>query len=97
MTGKTRGMMANVIALMAVNWGVLFAITYGKYGWNVGQPLSYLTSLGVDLLAMMGIFSVNEQLEKVAKQDWNQVVLRMNLESLLRTRQFLIAYTKRQF
>ena len=36
MTGKSRGMMVNVIVLMAVNWGVLFAITYGKYGWNVG-------------------------------------------------------------
>ena len=52
-------MMANVIALMAVNWGVLFAITYGKYGWNVGEPVSYLTSLGVDLVAMMGLFSIN--------------------------------------
>ena len=36
MTGKSRGMMANVIALMSMNWVVLFAITYGKYGWNVG-------------------------------------------------------------
>lgn len=67
MTGKSRGMMANVIALMAVNWGVLFAITYGKYGWNVGEPVSYLTSLGVDLIAMMGLFSINEQIDKVAR------------------------------
>lgn len=86
MTGKTRGMMVNVIAVMTFNWAVLFAITYGKYGWNMGEPISYLTSLGVDLLAMMGIFSLNDQLYKVSKEDWNQITLRMNLQSLLKTR-----------
>ena len=30
MTDKSRGMMINVIALMAVNCDVLFAITYGN-------------------------------------------------------------------
>jgi len=28
--------MANLIALMSVNWIFLFAVTYGKYGWDVG-------------------------------------------------------------
>lgn len=79
MTGKTRGMMANVIAMMTFNWVILFAITYGKYGWNMGEPISYLTGLGVDLLAMMGIFSLNDQLYKISKEDWNQIALRMNM------------------
>lgn len=86
MTGKTRGMMVNVIAIMTLNWAVLFAITYGKYGWNMGEPISYLTSLAVDLLAMMGIFSLNDQLYKVSRDDWNQITLRMNIQSLLKTR-----------
>jgi hypothetical protein len=45
--GKARSLMANLIALMTVNWGFLFGVTYGAYGWDVGEPLSYLTVLGV--------------------------------------------------
>ena len=45
-------------ALMGLNWAFLFGITYGKYGWDVGEPVSYLTGLGVDLLAMGGIFNL---------------------------------------
>ncbi len=51
--------MANLIALMSVNWVFLFGITYGAYGWDVGEPLSYLTLLAVELIAMLGIFSAN--------------------------------------
>jgi hypothetical protein len=47
-----------MLALMTINWGVLFSITYAKYGWDVGEPVSYLTSLGVDLAAMMGFFDL---------------------------------------
>ena len=43
---------------MGLNWAFLFGITYGKYGWDVGEPVSYLTGLGVDLLAMGGIFNL---------------------------------------
>jgi hypothetical protein len=59
--------MANLIALMTANWIFLFGVTYGKYGWDVGEPLSYLTVLGVELIAMMGIFSMNDVIEKTAK------------------------------
>jgi hypothetical protein len=45
-------------ALMSLNWAFLFGITYGKYGWDVGEPVSYLTGLGVELLAMGGIFDL---------------------------------------
>ena len=45
---------------MSVNWVFLFAVTYGGYGWDVGQPLSYLIGLGVDLIAMMKIFQMDD-------------------------------------
>jgi hypothetical protein len=45
--------------VMSINWAFLFGVTYGKYGWDVGEPLSYLTSLTVDLFAMMKWFSLN--------------------------------------
>ena len=53
---RTRRLGVNLIALMTINWAFLFGITYGKYGWDVGEPLSYLTSLSVELIAMLGIF-----------------------------------------
>lgn len=89
--------MANLIALMSFNWVFLFGVTYGKYGWDVGEPLSYLTSLGVDLIAMLGIFSMNDVIERTGRQDWKEIAGRMNLESVLKSREFLIAYSKRHF
>lgn len=89
--------MANLIALMSFNWAFLFGVTYGKYGWDVGEPLSYLTSLGVDLIAMLGIFSMNDVIERTGRQDWKEIAGRMNLESVLKSREFLIAYSKRHF
>lgn len=61
-SGRTLRLGVNLVALMTVNWGFLFAVTYGKYGWDVGEPLSYLTSLTVDLIAMMGFFKAEESL-----------------------------------
>lgn len=52
-----------MLALMGLNWAFLFAITYGKYGWDVGEPVSYLSALGVDLAAMAGFFDLEKQLE----------------------------------
>jgi hypothetical protein len=51
-----------MLALMSINWAFLFGVTYGKYGWDVGEPISYLTALGVDLVAMAGIFNLEEEL-----------------------------------
>jgi hypothetical protein len=66
-----------IITLMTLNWAFLFAVTYGKYGWDVGEPLSYLTNIGVDLLAMLGIFSVKEKVEQLAVQDtWSYKALK---------------------
>ena len=95
--GKARSLMANLIALMSVNWVFLFGITYGAYEWDVGEPLSYLTFLAVELIAMLGIFSMNDFVERTGKEDWKNIATRMNLESLLRTREYLIAYSKRHF
>lgn len=71
--------MANLIALMTINWAFLFGITYGAYGWDVGEPVSYLTALAVQLIAMMGIFSMNDVIEKTGKEDWKNIATRMNL------------------
>ena len=54
--------MKRIISLMSVNWVFLFYLTYGKYGWDVGEPVSYLTGLGVDLAAITGLFESNNAL-----------------------------------
>lgn len=65
--GKARSLMTNLIALMSLNWMFLFGVTYGAYGWDVGEPLSYLTALSVELIGMMGIFSMNDAIEKTGR------------------------------
>lgn len=42
-TGLINVMMGGMI----LNWIFLFGVTYGKYGWDVGEPISYLTGLTV--------------------------------------------------
>jgi len=58
-SGKAKSLVVNLMVLMSLNWVFLFGITYGKYGWDVGEPVSYLTNLVVELIAMMGIFSMD--------------------------------------
>ena len=48
--------------LMGTNWIFLYVITFGYYGWDVGEPISYLTAVGVDLLAMLGWFDLEKKL-----------------------------------
>lgn len=43
---------------MSANWIFLYAITFGLYGWDVGEPISYLSSAGVDLLALLRYFDL---------------------------------------
>ena len=44
--------------IMGTNWIFLYIITFGYYGWDVGEPISYLTAVGVDLFAMLGLFDL---------------------------------------
>ena len=48
--------------LMGTNWVFLYIITFGYYGWDVGEPISYLTSVGVDLLAMLRWYDLEQRL-----------------------------------
>ena len=49
--------------LMGTNWVFLYIITFGYYGWDVGEPISYLTAVGVDLLAMLNLFNLDQRVE----------------------------------
>ena len=44
--------------IMGANWVFLYVITFGYYGWDVGEPISYLTAVGADLLALLRIFDL---------------------------------------
>lgn len=59
--------------MMSVNWVFLFYLTYAKYGWDVGEPVSYLTGLGVDLAAITGLFEANNALSK-HREDSKKVI-----------------------
>lgn len=48
--------MTQILALLSANGIFLFYLTYGYRGWDFGEPVSYLTGLMVDLVAMMGFF-----------------------------------------
>jgi hypothetical protein len=43
---------------MGANWIFLFAVTFGLYGWDTGEPIAYLTSASIDLLALLRYFDL---------------------------------------
>jgi len=54
---------------MSLNWVFLFALTYGGYGWDVGEPLSYLVGASVDVVAMMGLFEAADKQQEMLRRD----------------------------
>lgn len=86
-----------MIAIMAANWSLLFAITYGKYGWDVGEPVSYLTSLGVDLAAMAGFFDLEKQLQAKLAEEQGRWWGVLNIEAQKRAQAWLLSYHRRQY
>ncbi len=71
--------MKKMVGLMSLNWVFLFAVTYGKYGWDVGEPLSFLTNMGVELAAMMGYFEMYDRVQKIKKGELTTVMCRNNI------------------
>lgn len=53
-----------MITAMAVQWVFLFVITFGVYGWDTGEPLSYLSGLTVDLALFLGYLGMEERYVK---------------------------------
>ena len=87
---------SQIIGLMSMQWVFLFAVTYGKYGWDVGEPLSYLSSLGVDLIAMMGIFELENAIQTRLKDGHRWMSSVMNFPSMYRMAQWRISYFRRK-
>lgn len=76
---KTSNFLINqIVGIMSLNWLFLFAVTYGKYGWDVGEPISYLTSLTVDLMIIAGFFNLNESLSISVHYEHMKIMYRVN-------------------
>lgn len=88
--------MNRLLGLMSFQWIFLFAVTYGKYGWDVGEPLAYLSSLSVDLLAMMGLFEMEKALNDKLKHNHELVSAVMNFPAVYKMCQWRISYFRRK-
>lgn len=58
MANPVRSFINRMSLLMGANWVFLYIVTFGYYGWDVGEPISYLTLVGVELLAMLRVFDL---------------------------------------
>lgn len=85
-----------MMALMSLNWGFLFAVTYAKYGWDVGEPLSYLTSISVDLAAMLGLFDLEQRLKMWMEVEQAQSRSLLNIEQQKKLLGWQLSYYRRQ-
>lgn len=74
-------LMTRIITFLSINWVFLFYLTYAKYGWDVGEPVSYLTGLAVDLTAMMGLFEANSALISQREKDRKLIESLINLDA----------------
>jgi hypothetical protein len=62
MDDPLREFVKKMTLLMGANWIFLYVVTFGYYGWDVGEPISYLSAVGVDLLAMLKVFEMDERI-----------------------------------
>lgn len=82
--------------LMGANWVFLYGITFGLYGWDVGEPISYLTSAGVDLLALLKYFDLEKRMgyeQAVNEGKWMGL---LNLATQRRQQRWLHCHLRRQ-
>lgn len=86
-----------MLSIMTTNWLVLFGITYLKYGWDVGEPVSYLTSLTVDLAAMIGYFDLEKSIQEKIGMENGLWRASLNLETQVRAQSWLLSYYRRQY
>lgn len=93
---ESRVTMVKLLTLMSANWIILFGITYGKYGWDVGEPIAYLTNLGVDLVAMIGYFEMDSSMEKKIERERNVVSHQLNMHSTKQIAEWRTAYLSRK-
>lgn len=92
----TNKLMTRIITFLSVNWVFLFYLTYGRYGWDVGQPVSYLTGLAVDLMAMIGLFEANSALISQREKDKQLIETIINMRANERMAKWRIAYLCRK-
>lgn len=82
--------------LMGSNWIFLYAVTFGFYGWDVGEPISYLTTVGVDLLALLRVFDLEERIENEIAITEGRWMGLLNLYALKNKQRWVHRYLRRQ-
>ena len=82
--------------LMGANWVFLYVITFGYYGWDVGEPISYLSAVGVDLLAMLGWFDLEKRLIEEFEVNEGKYIGFLNLMAQKRNQKWVHCYLRRQ-
>lgn len=48
-----------MLTAMALQWLGLAVITYGVADWNLGEPISYISGITIDLLLFIGLLSMD--------------------------------------
>jgi hypothetical protein len=49
---KAKKVLKFLIFATGVQWGVLFYLTYFKYGWDFSEPISWLISFGIETVGL---------------------------------------------
>jgi len=81
---------------MGTNWVFLYVITFGYYGWDVGEPLAYLSAVGVDLFALLKWYNLDQRVEEeVMIQEGKQIGL-LNLAAQKRWQRWNLCFSRRQ-
>jgi hypothetical protein len=82
--------------LMGANWLFLYVVTFGYYGWDVGEPISYLTTATVDLLVLLRYYDIEKkQINEAAVNEGRWMGL-LNLPAQKRLHHWMHCYMRRQ-
>lgn len=96
MDNPLREFVKKMTLLMGANWAFLYVITFGYYGWDVGEPISYLSAVGVDLLAMLKVFELDERIKLEVGYNEGRWMGLLNLAAHKNRQRWLHRYIRRQ-
>eukprot|EP01017_Pseudomicrothorax_dubius_P019770 TRINITY_DN2177_c0_g1_i6.p1 TRINITY_DN2177_c0_g1~~TRINITY_DN2177_c0_g1_i6.p1 ORF type:complete len:322 (+),score=91.63 TRINITY_DN2177_c0_g1_i6:48-1013(+) len=84
------------IAAIAVQWAVLFYLTYGVYGWDVTEPIGYLIALSLETLGLFYFIRKGIQLSQTTIYDQKKKQLERSVSRSLRNREIDARTLRRQ-
>lgn len=87
-----------MLTAMAGQWVTLFIFTYGLWGWDVAEPISYLLNLSTELALFLGFMGMEERYRNSVRRRRSQILDAhvTNLDAHMRLLSWRLLYIRKK-